>query len=143
MDRNPVVSESKMLEKGRESYRHQDREAERILIGIDYLPAHRNKGIDGILAGKINALPAFIRVQRKNESIGYAISALKNASKNKGSCSLILVLTNHDLLDTEIDSEVITITSTSLALTNLIKNQSAENNKKSVPLQILKGHNNT
>ena len=118
---NPVVTGSALLEKGKESYRQHDFCASSHLTGIDYIPVHRNKGIDGLLKQEIDGLPAFIRVQRDGENIGQAVAALKKAVKNKGDCSLVIIATCDDLSNYEVPSDVHLIPSTSFAITNLIK----------------------
>jgi len=117
---NPVITGSALLEKGRESYRQHASDASNYLLGIDYMPVHRNKGIDGLLKQEIDGLPAFIRVQRHGENIGQTVAALKKASKNKGDCSLVVVATEDDLLGNDKASDVLIIRSTSLAITDLL-----------------------
>ena len=118
---NPVITGSALLEKGRESYRQHSCDASNYLVGIDYMPVHRNKGIDGLLKQEIDGLPAFIRVQRHGENIGQTVAALKKAVKNKGDCTLIVVATCDDLLGYRASPGVYLIQSTSLAITDLLK----------------------
>ena len=118
---NPVVTGSALFEKGEEAYRQHDSYASSHLIGIDYMPVHRNKGIDGLLKQEIDGLPAFIRVQRDGENIGQAVAALKKAVKNKGDCSLVVIATCDDLSGYEVTSDVYLIPSTSFAISDLIK----------------------
>ncbi len=119
----PIVTESALLAKGRESYRQHAAYASSHLVGIDYMPVHRNKGIDGLLKQRIGGLPAFIRVQRNGENIGQAVASLKKAAKNKGDCSLIVVVTCDDLLGYRyrVTSDVHLILSTSFAIADLLK----------------------
>ena len=118
---NPVFTGSALLEKGKESYRQHDSYASSHLIGVDYTPIHRNKGIDGLLKQEIDGLPAFIRVQRDGESIDQAAAALKKAARNKGDCSLIVIATCDDLLGYTATSDVHIIPSTSIAISDLLK----------------------
>jgi site-specific DNA-methyltransferase (adenine-specific) len=117
---NPVVTGSALLEKGKESYRQHDAYASSHMIGIDYMPVHRNKGIDGLLKQEIDGLPVFVRVQRDGENIGQTAAALKKAAKNKGDCSLVVIATCDDLLGYKATSDVHLIPSTSFAITELI-----------------------
>ncbi|PHS25172.1 MAG: site-specific DNA-methyltransferase [Robiginitomaculum sp.] len=121
--KNPIVTESSLLKKGIESYRQHASDASDHLVGIDYTPVHRNKGIDGLLKQEVDGLPAFIRVQRNNETLSQAVHALKSASENKGQCSLIVVATSHDLLGYDEKVDVHIIKSANYALTELIKTQ--------------------
>ena len=127
---NPIVTESPLLRKGRHSYRQHASDASNYLFGIDYIPVHRNKGIDGLLKQEIDGLPAFIRVQRDGETIGQAVAALKNAAKNKEGYSLVVVATSVDLIDAGQTSEVYVIPSTSLALGNLLNKRQRTDRKR-------------
>ena len=118
---NPVVTESTLLEKGKGSYRQHNSYAASHLVGIDYMPVHRNMGIDGLLKQEIDGLPAFIRVQRDGENIGQAVAALKKAARNKGDCSLVVIATCDDLLSYEVTSDVHLIPATSFAISDLVK----------------------
>ncbi len=91
---NPISTDSKMLKKGRGSYREHNDEIAGILSGINYIPVQRNKGIDGLINNGINKLPTFFRIQRQQETIRDSVSLLKKASKNKESCSLLLIATD-------------------------------------------------
>lgn len=118
--KNPVVTGSALLEKGRDSYRQHATSASSYLFGVDYIPVHRNKGIDGLLKQELNGLPAFVRVQREDETIGQTVSALIKAAKNKGDCSLV-VITTKDLLDYQAPPNVHLIPSTSLSIDKCLK----------------------
>ena len=120
---NPIVTGSALLDKGKESYRQHDSFASSHMVGIDYVPVHRNRGIDGLLKQEINGSPAFIRVQRGSESIGQAVAALKKAAKNKGDCSLVVIATCDDLLGFRATSDIHLVPSTSLAIADLLKSR--------------------
>ncbi len=132
---NPVITGSVLLEKGRESYRQHSCSASNYLVGIDYMPVHRNKGIDGLLKQEIGGLPAFIRVQRHGETIGQTVAALKKAVKNKGDCTLIVVATCDDLLGYRTSSDVHLIQSTSLAIADLFKERQGSTMTSRSPLE--------
>ena len=117
---NPIVTGSALLKNGKDSYRQHDTKASSYLVGIDYMPVHRNKGIDGLLKQEIDGLPAFIRVQREGENIAQTVAALKKAAKNKGDCSLVVIATCEDLLGYKGSPDVHLIKSTSLAITDML-----------------------
>ena len=56
---------------------------------------HRNKGIDAILAAEWHGKPVCIRIQRSNETIEEAATALCRAAERKGGAKLILVVMEH------------------------------------------------
>ena len=124
---NPVVTDSALFAKGADSYRQHAADASAHLTGIEYLPVHRNKGIDGLLKQEIDGLPTFIRVQRDGETIAETITALTKAARNKGDCSLVVVATSADtdLFRCTSGSGVYLIPSTSLSLSNLLEQCSA------------------
>lgn len=117
---NPIVTESALLKKGTNAYRQHSTEASSFLTGIDYIPVHRNKGIDGLLKERINGAPIFVRVQRHDETITQASMALKKATKNKGECNLIVVATKKDLFQEKTPPDINIVFSASLAISNLL-----------------------
>ena len=120
---NPIVTKSILLDKGRDSYRNHAIDASNYLIGIDYTPIHRNKGIDGLLKQKIDGLPAFIRVQRDGETIRQTVTVLKSAVSNKGDYSLVVVVTCDDWPGHDAIPGIYLIKSTSFSLSNLLKSR--------------------
>ena len=121
--KNPVVTGSVLLIKGRESYRQHASAASGYLFGIDYVPVHRNRGIDGVLKEEIDGLPAFIRVQRSGESIDQTVISLKRAAKNKGACRLLVVATRDESLNNKISTGVHIFRSTSIEISDFLKKQ--------------------
>ena len=119
---NPVITDSPLLRKGREAYDQHSSEAAKHLFGIEYTPVHRNKGIDGVLRENVSESPVFIRVQRREETIGQAVSLLRKASKSKGTCSLIVIATHLDLIGYDETSDVAIVPSTALSLSSWIRN---------------------
>jgi site-specific DNA-methyltransferase (adenine-specific) len=93
--RNPIKTESRLLERGRDSYARPDLEILDCLSGLDYHPVHRNKGIDAILTQEWCGKPVCIRIQRTGETVEDAATALFDAAKRKGGAKLIVVVTNH------------------------------------------------
>lgn len=115
----PTVTESALLRLGEEAYKNHSSEASKHLSGIDYIPVHRNRGIDGVLKQELFGLPVFIRVQRNNETIDDAAQALIKASHNKGACRLIVVATSLNSSTSCRAENVFVISSTSLSLERL------------------------
>ncbi|MCY4197575.1 MAG: site-specific DNA-methyltransferase [Rhodobacteraceae bacterium] len=117
---DPIVTSSVLLEKGAKAYRQYAKDASKHLVGIDYLPVHRNKGIDGLLKQEVNNLPAFVRVQRDCEALHETIAAIKKSTKDKGACCLVVIATLNDFPDQGSDrhssSDVLVIPSTALSL---------------------------
>ncbi len=91
----PVRTESRLLERGRQSYVREDLDLLECLKGIGYHPVHRNKGIDAILMEEWHGKPVCIRIQRPDETIEDAAIALCNAAERKGGAKLILVVMEH------------------------------------------------
>lgn len=89
---NPQRTDSALLALGRESYRNADEAALSLLAGLDYVPVHRNSGIDAILRQDIEGTPIPIRIQRQHETIGEAAQKLFHASESKGARVMFLVV---------------------------------------------------
>jgi site-specific DNA-methyltransferase (adenine-specific) len=117
--KNPVITNSALLEKGVDSYRQHDSEASKHLTGIEYTPVHRNKGIDGLLKNEIGGLPTFVRVQRATESVGETVEILRKATSKKGKCRLLVVAIQNDLMGDFSTENVHIIKSTALAVLEL------------------------
>lgn len=113
---NPIITKSALLQKGTESYRQHDLDAAKHLSGIEYVPVHRNRGIDGLLKMEVGGLPAFVRVQRSEEALPETIRLLLKAARNKGKCALIVVATKTDFAEYSCDCGVLVVPSTALAL---------------------------
>lgn len=93
---NPIRTESNLLKKGVESYVANDPWVDRHLSGLDYTRVQRNSGIDALLRNQIDGRACFIRVQRENETVSDAISALRRSATNKGDAALLVVKTSAD-----------------------------------------------
>jgi site-specific DNA-methyltransferase (adenine-specific) len=93
---NPIVTSSRLLERGRESFVRTDLDQFGCLQGLDYHLVQRNKGIDAILAEECCGKPVCVRIQRTGETVQQAATALHTAALRKGGAKLILVVTeNH------------------------------------------------
>lgn len=92
----PVRSRSRLVERGRESYRTADAESLALLAGLDFVPVHRNGGIDAILKSGEGGLPVAARVQRPGETIAEAAAKLARAGATKGASRLFLIVRSPD-----------------------------------------------
>ena len=88
----PIRSDSLLLELGRESYRKAEQSALMLLDGLDYVPVHRNTGIDAILKQDLDGTPVPIRVQRRGETVTEAAQKLYRASAPKGAKVMFLLV---------------------------------------------------
>lgn len=79
----PVVTHSRVLEAGRESYRRDDSFWEPYLTGLGVAAVQRNTAIDAVLEQGHGGLPVLFRVQRPNESIADLCSAMSAAVQKK------------------------------------------------------------
>ena len=120
---SPTFSDSKLLQKGIDSYRQHDSQAKAYLFGLDYTPVQRNSGIDAILKGEAEDLPVLVRVQRQEESLAQAVASLRHAAQNKGNSRLVVVATHKDLLGYQEPPDVNIISATPMALLDLVSSQ--------------------
>ena len=117
----PIFSDSSLLRKGKDSYIRHNPQAEKYLFGLDYTPVQRNSGIDGLLKAEAGGLPVLIRVQREEETIAQAAAALRRAAREKGQCKLVVVATHADLMEYDAPDDVEIVSSTPMALHNLVQ----------------------
>ncbi|MDD5271421.1 MAG: DNA methyltransferase [Methylovulum sp.] len=102
----PVKTESNLLKKGRAAYLNADQKALSLLVGLEFNPIHRNKGIDAILTELYQGAPVLIRVQREHESLATAAQLLIAAKKTKKAKKAILIRHHRDnLLEDDIAFE--------------------------------------
>ncbi|APW60706.1 site-specific DNA-methyltransferase [Paludisphaera borealis] len=93
---DPIRSRSRVLERGRESYRTADAESLALLTGLDCVPVHRNAGVDAILKQEFDDSPVPIRVQRAGETVAEAAAKLHRAGGPKGAKRMFLVVQEPD-----------------------------------------------
>lgn len=132
---SPIRTDSQLLEKGRESYYQADERAILILSDLDYIPVHRNKGIDGILKESYEGTPIPIRVQKKNETLLDAGLALYEAAKDKGSKIMILVASCQFAglaIDFPLPESIVIVDSTAKAIRSVINNLKEPNKNGNV-----------
>jgi site-specific DNA-methyltransferase (adenine-specific) len=89
----PVKTESRLFQQGRESYRNADKEVLALLRGLEYAPVQRNRGIDAVLKNDLNGKPILVRVQRPGETILEAANRLYKASKGKRAAAKFVIAT--------------------------------------------------
>lgn len=90
---DPVRTRSVLLESGRGAYDTADRTALAHLTGADFVPVHRNRGMDAILVEQFGGRPVPVRVQRRHESVREAAALLEKAGRSKHAELMILVVT--------------------------------------------------
>ncbi len=88
----PVRSESRLLRRGRESYREADPESLGLLAGLDVVPVHRNSGVDALVKSGDAGLPVAVRVQRPGERLAEAAAKLRRAGTAMQASRLFLVV---------------------------------------------------
>ena len=121
---NPVRTESRLLDRGRENYIRTDLELLECLSGLDYHPVHRNKGMDAILTNEWCGRPVCIRIQRAGETIEEAAMALHKAAEQKGGAKLIVLVRelHWGLFGTEsLPDNVTLVDSTTVAIRKVLK----------------------
>jgi site-specific DNA-methyltransferase (adenine-specific) len=94
--REPVRTESSLLQRGREAYRQLDGSALSVLAELgegDLIPVQRNRGMDAILRQKYRGRPVALRVQRPHESEQQAAALLARAGASKKCELMILIVT--------------------------------------------------
>lgn len=97
----PIKSESRLLEKGIDSYRTKDSYEISILQQLDCDIVQRNHGIDGLLKKHINGSPVAVRIQKENEKLGDAAAALYKAGK-KRNCSYMFLVARSEYQPSEV-----------------------------------------
>ncbi len=92
--KNPIKSESCLLQKGKTAYQNVDSLVEKLLYDIEYIPVQRNNGIDAILKETYQNSPILIRIQKEHETLEEAVTLLSRAVKVKQSKKAFLIRTN-------------------------------------------------
>lgn len=88
-----IVTNSELLNIGRDSYINKMEKELSILNSISAIPVQRNKGIDGFI-NNITEIPIPVKIQKQSETVDDALQLLINATKNKNYKNLILIRTN-------------------------------------------------
>lgn len=88
-----VVSESALLEKGKEDYLEKTEKELAILEHINAFPVQRNAGIDGFLKEYVNGKPVPVKIQAQYETLEDAIEKLERATSGKEYALKIVIQT--------------------------------------------------
>lgn len=121
--KDPIKSESNLLKTGEDAYKNADVESLALLRGLEFVPVHRNQGIDAFLKIDINGFAIPIRIQRLDETILEAANKLYKAAKTKNVPFMLLVALKEGgyfSFGDEIPSEVTVIDSPALLITKLL-----------------------
>lgn len=95
--KNPIKSQSVVLDKGREFFLNQQINLRKYIFDIDFVPVQRHNGIDAILKEFYKNAPILIRIQRDNESLNEAYKKLQQAVESKKSQKSFLIQTHNRL----------------------------------------------
>lgn len=88
----PVRTTSRLMERGRESYRTADPESLGLLAGLDLVPVHRNSGVDALVKSGDGGRPVAVRVQRPGEPLAEAAAKLRRAGASMQAARLFLIV---------------------------------------------------
>lgn len=91
---HPIVSQSGVLSKGRDSYRTQPDYVSKIIMVLNAVPVQRNKGIDGFINDDESEKLIPVRVQRAEEPLSLALELLLSAAKKRRCEQGVLVSTS-------------------------------------------------
>lgn len=92
--KSPTKTESQLHRKGRDTYRSADESLLAILRGLEYVPVHRNSGIDALMKIGVDGTPVPIRIQRENESVFESACKLFGAARDKGAKVMFVIATS-------------------------------------------------
>lgn len=121
---NPIKTDSMLMKKGISAYDTKDEYEKKLLNLFDCDIVQRNKGIDGILKKKYNNRPVAIRIQKKEEKIEEAISALVNAGEKKKCSYLIFIQTNRNsqIMPSSLPNNIIILESYDMIFEEFLEN---------------------
>ncbi len=88
-----IISESRLLEVGKEGYLEKDEKQSAILNSINAIPVQRNQGIDGFLKEHVMGTPVPVKIQREDESLVDCFERLSRASRGMGYALKLVVQT--------------------------------------------------
>lgn len=88
-----IISESRLLEVGKESYLEKNEKQSAILNSINAIPVQRNQGIDGFLKDHVMGVPVPVKIQGENDSLVDCFERLSRASRGKGYALKLVVQT--------------------------------------------------
>lgn len=93
--KNPIKTESELLNKGIEKYQNKSENEINILKAIGAIPVQRNTGIDGFILNKETNQNIAIKIQKETEELYEAQKKLVAASKVK-ECKYKVLIKTHD-----------------------------------------------
>lgn len=88
-----VVSESRVLSDGMDSFKEKTDFESRVLASLNAIPVQRNGGIDGFVRGGDGLIP--VKIQKETETVDDAVALLERAVRNKPFGIKIVVQTNN------------------------------------------------
>lgn len=109
----PVKTESALMRDGTAAYVNNDPWVEAHLLGFSYSRVQRNSGLDAILKEAVDGRVAFIRVQRRSETLSHTIACLRKALASKGGALGIAIATSDELFPIP-DSDIKVLSSPSV-----------------------------
>ena len=130
----PVITQSRVLEVGRESYRREDDSWTSFLSGLAVTPVHRNSAIDAVLKDGHLGLPVLLRVQRAGESIAELRAKMRAVVQKKQARVGFVVQTEpssqSSLFNTALDSSVFVVNSASNEIRIILAGLDAESHSE-------------
>ncbi len=93
--RNPIKSDSDLLNKGKDSYDSNKSQIFSILYGLKFHEVHRNSGIDFMLKSPLGDKPILVKVQKEDEDYLEAATKLIKSATNKNAALIILIKTSN------------------------------------------------
>lgn len=93
--KNPVKTESELMNKGIEKYQNKSEQEINILKSIGAIPVQRNAGIDGFILNKESNQYIAVKIQKDTEELYEAQKKLVAASKVK-ECKYKVLIKTHD-----------------------------------------------
>lgn len=116
----PVMSESKVLKNGRNSFKKDNETLLKNVIEVPFIQVQRNKGIDAILVEHYKDAPVLVKIQNENESLESTLDLLEKAVKTKKSKKAFLIQTKEGEIHNK-SKEVIIIKSPKLQIKENLK----------------------
>nr|MCH9845135.1 site-specific DNA-methyltransferase [Alphaproteobacteria bacterium] len=93
--KNPIKTESQLLENGKDSYLTLNNDVLDVLTKINATPVWRNKGIDGFLNINNSLRPIPVKVQKQTETLEKAKYLLIKACQKNSYQRKVLISTQH------------------------------------------------
>ncbi|MGX7092889.1 DNA-methyltransferase [Hutsoniella sourekii] len=122
---NPVKSESDLLKKGIDAYKHKSQFEISILKSLDATIVQRNKAVDGYLKYNFKSKPIPVRIQKEGETIEDIIGIMNSSAKTK-TCKLkvIIKVSEQGLFESIIPNDFLCLNSFDLSVNQFIDKNS-------------------